>query len=440
MNLAMLSVICTSIITLATASSITRLWEINLPSSTALNIHLDIWINPQSSSFSYRGHDLFAITTVDGSLTMLNATDGRTLWSLSTFPTGNASEWQGRSCGGNNNGLFIYQSGMITAIHPLTSETIWTIPSVPLGFASTSTTHLYLYNDTIILNDDSSIASIATTNGTVLWSKIRQCSNGCGYRVDTVSNSGRVAFFETSPTDPNALVAVVYNKLGERKLEKAFDASWSQSLYMASVDSFTVTVINLQSPLLVIRYPLFTISNFSNAKDEWATGYSLSCPWGGETCNGNPSYDSKDGYTSFFINTNYRTYAFNYTSGSRLGYSYLHKSLDGHLVAMAQEISITEQLGNNSKLIAFHWNTMQPSYNATFPNCQAYDIRLNWYNEVLAPTSQGFYFLFGTAGIVDPTYAESYPAGIVKHNIIVQRDRFFLSSGTAVAAYSFPPS
>lgn len=426
---------CVSSFASAQSATVNKLWETTLPSSTVTGTQLPIWIQPQSASFTFQGGKLFAVTTVDGALNMINASNGALLWRQFVSPSSPApSALLQRSCGGNENGLFISQNGIVIALFPFTGETMWTTTLQVAGFQDSA--QLYLYDDLIIVNDDTSIAAVSTRNGQIVWAQKNMCTSPCAYSVDNVGQSGRVGYLSTIGGAP---AVVVLDKAGNVVLKNAFPTFASP--YLANVDSDSFTIINLQNPEIIVRYPKFTITNFSDASQgEYIAGYSLACPQvgGGQHCGTN----GKLGYTTLFINTNFRTYSFDLTTGLTNAASAGHPHVDFHLVAFAEVVSISETVNNgaDTRLYGYNWKSMELVSNITLGGVLPYNLRLNWQNQMMAQTTTGFYFYQALSNQLNSDFVNAYPDGLVTANTVIDRDSFTITSGSVVASYSFTPS
>lgn len=400
------------------AQNITRAWTTRLPASTRLNTSVSTWNDPQAASFTFQGRAYLGVTTADGALHLLDAAGGQRLWTRGAWTHGSVGQWQNRSSAGNSFGLFVMQAGRVLSLSVANGSTIFDRPS-PLTAGQ-----MYLYGGQILLSDAGRIVSIDARAGHVVWSVGNV--QGTSYRVDGVGMSGRVAYYAMDPVKQTVRVEA---RDATGRVRLTWNAPWGAGdFYLATVDSTTVTGLWLASTR-VCRFPSWcTRASMSGVNG--LTGYSLSCPQGGQRCGG------AKGYSSFFLNTANRTHSFDFASGKQLGVSVPHSS--GHLVGLAKIVTVSGGIcDQGTETRVFAYDTMVNTYNVTVIHVDPYNIRANWYNEIVYPQTGGFTFLFGATGQVVRDYQSAHPDGIVLHNLIVEQQSVYLTSGRDVVKYKF---
>jgi hypothetical protein len=148
-----------------------------------------------------------------------------------------------------------------------------------------------------------------------------------------------------------------------------------------------------------------------------------------------------------YLNLQERVLAVDFTSGKLIGTSPSRNSeLHPHLVGLSQFALLALQVDQNTaQFVGYNFGPMDLLFNFTVNSGAAldvYSISGNWENEVLVPTSSGFYFIFGGAPLgpsMNGVYANFLAAtgGPVGSNTWVTHNRAFITSDNSVMAFSF---
>lgn len=429
----------------ASAATLELLWEGTLTATTSGPPSSSGYAALFGTTADGAGALCYAVTTSDGNLTLLNASTGAMLWSVSNGDCSNsgamAACWA-RQVVGDAAGVAVLQGDTVYLLSLVDGGTQRTLNLSGMFQNPPSAWGLSLsraWNGVLVVTDGSRVAGYARNGAAWLWTHDGLANGwGSGLRFDN-ANGGTVAFLQNATR-----ITVIYDVDGG--VVASFDVTVDgQDLYVMAVDSTSVTYVQGGFRAVCRRFlansvrPSYCLSAATG--NDYVHGYGLANARGRATTPRTRLYLER---TAGMLGVDFDTGV--PTGLSAPGLAGAHPQT--HLVGMAQFGFLS--VGSSASAAYVLGCTFGPSmpvrFNFSVPgSLSPYTAVSNWDNEILVPTASGFYVVFG-ADTPQPSLNSNFTTflqstgGTVQSNTWVTHDRIFITSGSRVMAFGFKPS
>jgi hypothetical protein len=400
--------------------------------------------------FGPRSHPnaFYAVTTADGNLTLIDTREkGSVVWSVNYWncSQGSAAEsacW-GRQVQGDDHRVYVLQVYDLFALDLSSGTLLWTV-TLPVGQQAPSLWLTSRFDAGVLLAGLGTVRAVSTANGSTLhvWSGLGQAAQyfGAGLRTDN-NDSGLFGFIQTCPV--GYCVRVIEGR--NNSYRDIYTTSVSADLsffYLNAVDPNAVFFIKTTKGGLQFacrhwyRDSVNDYCTYIVGPSDFIHGYGLA----------SANAQGRGNQTRLYFNFADHTCSYHYIDGALVATSPKRTAniIHAHTVGMSAYAFLGIQYTGNTSgiaLVGYDFESMETRFNIWLgsPGISPYSAQTNWENEVLYPLPSGFAMLFGAAqhgAKLDLTFADSFPS-LVSSNIVVEKARVLLTSGSTVSAFEF---